>query len=51
LKIKFPRLFGISRQQDWSVSNLKEVEWDLDLRRKLGIDEVAEWNELRHWAW
>jgi hypothetical protein len=33
LKIKFPRLFRISRQQDWSVSDLKEVDWDLDLRR------------------
>lgn len=22
------------------------MEWDLDLRRRLGIDEVAEWNEL-----
>jgi len=26
---------------------LKEVEWNLDLRRRLGIDEVAEWNELQ----
>ena len=25
----------------------KEVEWNLDLRRRLGIDEVAEWNELQ----
>ena len=25
----------------------KEVEWNLDLRRILGIDEVAEWNELQ----
>jgi len=23
------------------------VEWDLDLRRRLGIEEVAEWNDLR----
>ena len=23
------------------------MEWDLDLRRRLGIEEVAEWNDLR----
>lgn len=46
LKIKFPKLFRISRQQDWSVMELKEVEWNLDLRR-LGNDAVAEWNELQ----
>lgn len=47
LKIKFPKLFRICRQQDWSVAELKEVDWALDLRRRVGIDEVAEWNELQ----
>jgi hypothetical protein len=23
------------------------VDWELDMRRRLGIEEVAEWNELR----
>jgi hypothetical protein len=47
LKNKFPRLFRICRQQDWSVSQLREVEWNLDLRRRVGSEEVAEWNELQ----
>jgi hypothetical protein len=47
LKVSFPRLFKISRQQDWSVFDFKEVDWELDMRRRLGIEEVAEWNELQ----
>lgn len=29
-----------------SVADLKEVDWDLDFRRRLGIEEVAEWSDL-----
>jgi hypothetical protein len=47
LKLRFPRLFRICRQQDWSVADFKEVSWELDLRRRVGIEEVAEWNELQ----
>jgi hypothetical protein len=47
LKIKFPRLYRISRQQDFSVSDLREVDWNLDLRRRLGNEEVVEWNDLQ----
>lgn len=42
LKLRFPRLFRICRQQDWSVADFKEVSWELDLRRRVGIEEVAE---------
>jgi len=35
LKIEFPRLYRINRQQDFSVSDLREVDWNLDLRRRL----------------
>jgi hypothetical protein len=47
LKIRYPRLFHISRQQEWSVFDLREVNWNLDLRRRLGIEEIAEWNDLQ----
>jgi len=43
----FPRLFRISRNLDWSVADAKEVDWQLDFRRRLGNEEVAEWNDLQ----
>lgn len=47
LKILFPRLFRIIRNLDWSVADAKEVDWQLDFRRRLANEEVAEWNDLR----
>lgn len=47
LKIVFPRLFRISRNLDWSVADAKGVDWQLDFRRRLGNEEVAEWNDLQ----
>jgi len=46
LKTLFPRLFRISRNLDWSGADAKEVDWQLDFRRRLGNEEVAEWNDL-----
>lgn len=43
----YPRLYRISRQQEWSVSVVKEVEWNMDFRRRLGNEEVAEWIDLQ----
>ena len=35
-KIRFHRLFRISRQQEWSVADMHGIEWQLDFRRNLG---------------
>jgi hypothetical protein len=48
LKIRFHKLFRISRQQEWSVHDFRGVDWNIDSRRRrLDNDEVAEWNELQ----
>jgi len=46
LRISFPRLYRICRQQEASVADMYEVKWQLDLRRRLGPEELAEWNTL-----
>jgi len=48
LRISFPRLYRICRRQEASVADMHEVEWQLDLRRRLGPDELIEWNTLMH---
>jgi hypothetical protein len=42
LRIRFPRLYRINRQQELSVAAMYEVDWHLDMRRRLGQKEVAE---------
>lgn len=45
LKIRFPKLFRINRQQNWSVAYM--FDWELDLRRNLGPGELAEIYEMK----
>lgn len=46
LKIRFHRLFRISRQLEWSMAEMHGVEWELDFRRNLGPEEVIELEEM-----
>jgi hypothetical protein len=46
LKIRFPRLYRISKQQEWSVAQMNEAQWGMDFRRILGEEERAELDEL-----
>jgi len=46
LKVRFPKLFRICRQQDRSVREMFEEEWYFDFRRNLGEEDVAELIEL-----
>lgn len=46
-QILYPRLYRISNQQESSVSKFDEVDWNFDFRRRLGVEDVAEWNELQ----
>lgn len=47
LKIRFPKLYRINRQLNWSVAEMFEVDWELDLRRNLGPEELAELSEMQ----
>ena len=42
LRTRFPRLYRIIRQQNWSVAEMQEVNWDLKLRRYMGQEEALE---------
>lgn len=44
LRVSFPRLFRICRQQEASIAEMFGLDWLLDLRRRLGPEEVEEWN-------
>lgn len=33
-------------QQDWSVAEMYEVDWNMDFRKNLGEEEVTELTEL-----
>ena len=46
LRILYPRLFRINRQQNWSVVDMKKEEWNLEYRRNLEDEYVEELEKL-----
>lgn len=47
LMIRFPKLYKICRDKEVSVEEIGEVNWNLDFRRRLGNDEIAELFDLQ----
>jgi hypothetical protein len=46
LRIQYPRLFNICRQQDWAVAESHNIDWNFEFRRNLRQEDLDDLEDL-----